>query len=520
MTSLIEKLQIENEKVWERIAKVAVSLNSEEKIIFCYQKVLFHNKNNVIALRTIADLYKKKNQYVKAIEYYNRMLSIECDHVDVLSEMGNCFLMMDNLEQSHHSYQQSLYKAKLENRTEFSAKTWYGIGILYERFGNYDGAEECFRSVLQNDKNFVKRNELFFRLYLILRIKKQYDSAIEALKFIQDTPPKPLKKADILFHIGYVHESKKDFKNAKKYYEEAFNTDKKYFLSLRQIGYLYYRDDCKVYNEREVGIDYLKRASTIEPHDGMTWYLLGRSFMKMEKFEEAFKAYRQSVFRDQKNPNYWCSIGVLYFKINQQQDALDAYSKAIKLNDQLYQVWYNLGTLYESCGQEEDAIDAFRKSSDINPKDLNVKTKLLALTKRKEMLKKVPTQQQAHPQHPQHPQQHQFSQQQLHHHQFMQSQQQRAYAQITKQQPKKMVQQIPMTQQKQMQNTVRPQTQYHPAAGYSMDISNMQMFKKNIPPQMFKKTIPQKVSLKRPSDTYFPQQPPKKKQKNWKGQQF
>ena len=30
-----------------------------------------------------------------------------------------------------------------------------------------------------------------------------------------------------------------------------------------------------------------------------------------------FKAYKQAVYRDGRNPTFWCSIGVLYFQINQ-----------------------------------------------------------------------------------------------------------------------------------------------------------------------------------------------------------
>jgi cytochrome c-type biogenesis protein CcmH/NrfG len=70
--------------------------------------------------------------------------------------------------------------------------------------------------------------------------------------------------------------------------------------------------------------------------------------MAQQKFPKAYEAYQQAVYRDGRNPTFWCSIGVLYYQINQYRDALDAYSRAIRLNPYISEVWYDLGTLV-SC---------------------------------------------------------------------------------------------------------------------------------------------------------------------------
>jgi cytochrome c-type biogenesis protein CcmH/NrfG len=67
--------------------------------------------------------------------------------------------------------------------------------------------------------------------------------------------------------------------------------------------------------------------------------------MAQQKYPSAYEAYQQAVYRDGRNPTFWCSIGVLYYQINQYRDALDAYSRAIRLNPNISEVWYDLGTL-------------------------------------------------------------------------------------------------------------------------------------------------------------------------------
>lgn len=57
--------------------------------------------------------------------------------------------MQDDLQKAYSAYQEALYL--LPNPKE-DPKLWYGIGILYDRYGSLDHAEEAFASVLQMDK--------------------------------------------------------------------------------------------------------------------------------------------------------------------------------------------------------------------------------------------------------------------------------------------------------------------------------------------------------------------------------
>ena len=90
--------------------------------------------------------------------------------------------------------------------------------------------------------------------------------------------------------------------------------------------------------------------------------------MAGQKYNKAYEAYQQAVYRDGRNPTFWCSIGVLYFQINQYRDALDAYSRAIRINPYISEVWFDLGSLYESCNNQiSDAIDAYARAAELDP---------------------------------------------------------------------------------------------------------------------------------------------------------
>lgn len=102
--------------------------------------------------------------------------------------------------------------------------------------------------------------------------------------------------------------------------------------------------------------------------------------MADQNYNKAYEAYQQAVYRDGKNPTFWCSIGVLYYQINQFRDALDAYSRAIRLNPYISEVWFDLGSLYESCNNQiADAIDAYARAAELDPENPHIQQRLQLL---------------------------------------------------------------------------------------------------------------------------------------------
>jgi Tfp pilus assembly protein PilF len=186
---------------------------------------------------------------------------------------------------------------------------------------------------------------------------------------------------------------------AKDAYERVLNDNPNHAKVLQQLGWLYHQTSASFANQ-DLAIQYLTKSleageclegfviiytdtdeqylrPATDASDAQSWYLLGRAFMGGQKYNKAYEAYQQAVYRDGRNPTFWCSIGVLYYQINQYRDALDAYSRAIRLNPFISEVWYDLGSLYESCNnQVNDAIDAYARAHDLDPNNAAIKNRL------------------------------------------------------------------------------------------------------------------------------------------------
>ncbi|KAJ3124018.1 glucose repression mediator protein [Nowakowskiella sp. JEL0407] len=374
---LSQKLTRLNEETWILAGSLAQQLDQPDFAIFAYETALRHNPYSIPALTEAATMCKGREIHQKAATYFERILHIDENKGEIWGALGHCYLMMDNLQKAYTAYQQAL--DKLPNAME--PGLWYGIGILYDKYGSYKVAEEAFAAVLKMDPNFEKANEIYYRLGFIYMQQAKYDLSLQCFEYIQNCPPKPLTKIDIWLKIGHVHEQQKEYTLARSDYERVLKEVPNHAKGLQHLGWLYHIDGTSFRNP-ELAISFLTRSSESDPDDAFTFYQLGRCYMAQGKHTKAYEAYQKAVFKDEKDPRFWCSIGVLYFQIGQAKDALDAYIRAISFDSHISEVWFNLGILYESCNnQMNDAIDAFSRALELDPGNAQIKARLDALTR-------------------------------------------------------------------------------------------------------------------------------------------
>ncbi|KAI1921605.1 glucose repression mediator protein [Ophidiomyces ophidiicola] len=374
LTTWQKILQV-NEAIWLQLGNLCEMMGNMDGAVDAYQHALRHNQYSVPAMSAISCIYRTKEEFPKAIEFLQNILKLDPQSGESWSSLGHCYLMIDNLQDAYSAYQNALYHL----RDPKEPKLWYGIGILYDRYGSLDHAEEAFSQVMRMQPDFEKANEIYFRLGIIYKQQQKFSHSLDCFRYIVKDPPRPLTEEDIWFQIGHVHEQQKDFESAKATYMKVLERDPQHAKVLQQLGWLHHQQS-STYSCQEQAIEYLEKSVSADTSDAQSWYLLGRCYMSQAKYPKAYEAYQQAVYRDGRNPTFWCSIGVLYYQINQYRDALDAYSRAIRLNPYISEVWYDLGTLYESCNNQiADALDAYGRAAELDPNNTHIKARLQLL---------------------------------------------------------------------------------------------------------------------------------------------
>lgn len=101
------------------------------------------SSNNANQITSIED------SYTKVVDYTARAISIDeaGNEGEMWSLIGHAFLQLGQMPRAYTCYQQAIAKAVKKD----DPKLWYGIGILYDRYGSVEHAEEAFASVLRLD---------------------------------------------------------------------------------------------------------------------------------------------------------------------------------------------------------------------------------------------------------------------------------------------------------------------------------------------------------------------------------
>lgn len=361
------------EAVWLRIGVLQSTMNDRERALEAFERVLQTNPSNVKAMTQAGAVLAKKECYPQAVQYLQRAIQADESCGEAWAVLAHCYVMTDDLQKAYQAYDSAL--RHLPNPRD--PNLWYGIGLLYDRYGSLDHALEAFLLVLSISPEFERADEVCFCIGIIYKEQQKFDDALKYFNkvVVAANPPPPLTRADGWYQIGHVSELKRDIPAALEMYKQALAENPKHPKTLQNYGWLEHQHN----NNSSEAIRLLKASADLDSTDGQTWYLLGRVYMALREFRQAYDAYQQAVYRDDRNATFWCSIGVLYYQMNQYRDAMDAYSRAIRLNPYVSEVWYDLGTLYESCGQNEDAVDAYRRAAEIAPENTQITARLAVL---------------------------------------------------------------------------------------------------------------------------------------------
>lgn len=352
--SAIACLEEANVKAWGTLGVIARSMGNEQEAAQCFFRAKGQTPGNNVFTRMGA-YHKAQNNYQKAIEMYRLAVESNVQDGEAWADLAYCFLMINDLPSAFTSYQQAYCHS--ENIQD--GHLWYGIGLMYSMYGSFMHAMDAFNHCLRVDPNFELEHDIRFRVAMITKEQGKIEDALKMLHDLLPTVDDPKWCCDIWSQIGRINEMMNQSPAAKNAYLKALEYDQNHVRALQQLGRLYYKE------QDEAAIEYMKRATEIDPKDGLSWYLLGRCYMAAHSYEPAYVAYKQAVAVDPDNPNIWCSLGVLYYKLQQNRDALDAYTRAIVLDPNLCEVWYNVGTLYDSSDQFSDALDAYKKAVEL-----------------------------------------------------------------------------------------------------------------------------------------------------------
>ncbi len=235
------------------------------------------------------------------------------------------------------------------------------------------------------------------------------DNATEQLQLgLKDNP----KDAEAHFLLGKIYAQRKMYPEMLTEFDTALSLNKKYASEIESTKNKHFRN---LYNNAveqfngdklDKAAESLRTALVIEPNDLEGWALLGKTYIRQKKSDDALAALEKTVSLDPEfkmiderillmelyynneryeealnsaqeimrhDPNNEEAIKVAAFCCNalgQTEKALEYYENILKDQPDNPDLIFNLGLLYESMERYDDAIAQFERAHELNPEDL------------------------------------------------------------------------------------------------------------------------------------------------------
>jgi len=115
-----------------------------------------------------------------------------------------------------------------------------------------------------------------------------------------------------------------------------------------------------------------QRSIALSPNSSYTqnsYDYLVQSLLKLNRTDDAIKAYKQAIRLDPMNDSYHVNLGNIYFSVDRYKDAEAEYKAAVRLDPTSTVNWYSLGQAYMQTGNYAGAEQAFQTIKAQSPHD-------------------------------------------------------------------------------------------------------------------------------------------------------
>jgi tetratricopeptide (TPR) repeat protein len=274
-------------------------------------------------------------------------------------------------QQKFDKAKEEIDKAILHPKTATDAKTWYYRGLIYQSlighpvYGKLAAnapqvSYESYSKAIEFDKKGGEwatkatkaQKDLYasaFNAAVNAYTDKNYDLALTNYEMAMKINP---QDTTAVIYAAYAATEKKDFKQAKQYYNQVLGMGHKTMNIYKPLIYIALEED----KDNNEAMRLLTDARAIYPNDKylmeeeLRLYLVtGRGAEAISKLDAAIKA---SANDPKAASNLYAIMGDLQNKNKNQEAALTAYTKAVELDPTNFGANFNLGVFQFNKGAE------------------------------------------------------------------------------------------------------------------------------------------------------------------------
>ncbi|WP_322550407.1 tetratricopeptide repeat protein [Flavobacterium psychraquaticum] len=336
-----------------------------------------------------ANIYSKKDDHDKAIEYLKIALEYTDDFADVHSMIGMEYLFMDNLELAKDHFIKCLdedtedysalynvvycfdfldqneeavvYLNNFIDKNPYSEVAWHQLGRQYYALKNYEKAVWAFDYATLIDEGFLGAFMEKAKSYEKL---KNYKEAIECYKIaIELDDPSSF----VLLRMAKCYERLENYEFALNYYQQTVHED-----PLLDKGWIAITDFYIRQKNYQKALYYVNKAIAIDGENPLYWKRYAAVNSALHFFEEAEFGYRKAFEAGDVNlDTFTLWTDVLQF-LGEFESSIEILTNATELFPEEYEIEYRLAGLYFLINQTKKGTIHLNNGLELNYKNKTV----------------------------------------------------------------------------------------------------------------------------------------------------
>lgn len=284
---LLNEYSETNNDEWEiyyLYSRIYAEQNHPEDAIPYLHKGLHIDKTNVDCLLGLYYAYSMMNQSKKGSKYLLRAYKLHPDNETVLLSLVWYYTEINETHTAIEFFEQ------LRQHGNTNPDTFRNGGLAYERAGQYENAEQCFKAALDLNPNFDEVRDLLADHYLML---EQTPKAIELYQQALEKSPRNIR---ILSRLIFCYSQSDKSDQAIVLAKESIRLYPNSPIGYVDLAYIFLN-----LNEYDKAIEFAEQALDISPLDPEAFRIKALAYSGKKDVQKAQDAFEKAISLDEKN---------------------------------------------------------------------------------------------------------------------------------------------------------------------------------------------------------------------------
>jgi tetratricopeptide (TPR) repeat protein len=321
--------------------------NYNTAVQVCQQGLQLNNRSVTLLYVSAISLFKL-NELQDSLAQFDRLLSIQPNHIAAVNERGSVLAEMKQFDAALASFETAL---TLDRRY---AEAHLNKGNLYGELGRNDDALASYDEALALKPDLA---DAWLGRGNVSRALKRYDDAFagydKALALKPDLAGAWLGRGNAYFELERYDEALAAFDQA-----VALKPD----FARPWVGIGNVLNGRERYDEALASYD---KAIALKPDLADAWIGRGNVFRKRQRFDEALASFDKAVALKPDLAEAWRGRGNILYYFRRCDEALAAFDRAIALKPDLAEAWLGRGDTFDALNRDDDALACFDKAIEI-----------------------------------------------------------------------------------------------------------------------------------------------------------